>query len=412
VPRSRRPLLWPLFVLAAALVAVGLAMVVGDGDADDADDAGSPTTEPSEDGETEPPELDRVGSEEVRVGGTVTAAERVPLTYRVTYRARLPGAEPTTEVVTLRRPFESRVEVWQGPAASGERLSLQESSFGLLAVATSTQAPVVTVVGPAVASPDLRFDVALPAALEQGLLERREIRRVAGRLCQVYRAGTSVSAGQLVAPTDDEYADACVDGEGLLLEEWWVTEGRTVRQRVAVAVETGVDVDDSLFTLPRDPTVPAEDGGGGIRRLAEGSAPPGEFFEVGTPPAGMSLLGRFAVVPTQPQQFTDPARQGDILATTADVWVRGADFVVVDQGGALGSSEVYAPDPELPHAAVGALGEAELHMRLDRLEVRIHLDGNRFVRVYGTVPVDDLLAVARSLRRTEGSGIAFADEPG
>ena len=403
-------MLWPLVVLAAALAVGGILLVAnGDrgGDPDGRGDDGATATTTGADPER--PQLDRVGSEEVEDGAPLAVGD-VPATYRITYRVRLPGAEPTTEVVTVRRPFESRVEVHSGARPAGDPTSVQESSFGMLAVASATQEPAVTVVGPAVASPDLRFDVALPAALEHGLLEPRERRRVAGRTCQVYRAGTSVTAGQLVAPSDEEHADACFDADGLLLEEWWITEGRTVRQRVAVAVETGVRVDDSIFELPREPTVPADEGGGGMRQLAAGSAPPGEFFEVDAPPDGMSYRGRFAVVPTQPHQFVDPARQGEILATTADVWVRGPDFVAVDQGGTLGSSEVYAPDPDLPHVPVGALGEAELHVRLDRIEVRIHLSGNRFVRLYGTVPMEDLLAVARSLRRTEGSGIEFAGD--
>jgi hypothetical protein len=351
------------------------------------------------------PKLEREGSEELDGGDDVRL--RAPArSYRVTYRVRQPGDEPTTETIWVARPFEGRVEARRGDDDNGTLLTERESTFGHLAV-VGNEEPFVLVVGPRLAAPDLRLDPVLDEALERGLLERRERRSVAGRVCQVYRAASSVTAGDLDEPgTEDEYADACFDEAGILLEEWWISGGKPIRQRVAVEVETDIDM-GAVLRLPSSSTLPPEEGGGGIPELEPDSAPEGSFWQLGpeSVPRGFVFRGRYSVVPTQTEAFGDPRNRGSIVASTVDVWVRGPDMLVVEQGATLGGSSAFDPDPRAPTTDLGPLGTAELRLRLDRVEARVQLPRGGFLRVYGTLTSDEIVEVARALREMQGTGL-------
>jgi len=90
------------------------------------------------------------------------------------------------------------------------------------------------------------------------------------------------------------------------------------------------------------------------------------------------------------------------LSSTADVWTRGPDLLVLDQGGTLEQQRVYEVDPDNELIAIPGLGDAEVRLGLAGNEIRILRPAGRFVRVVGTLPPDDLLAFARSL--VEGVG--------
>lgn len=398
--RYRRPSLRGALV-AAAVVAV-ISVLVGVGVALRGEDSGDADERDVEEREEV---LEREGSEEV-AGGDVLEITDEPESYRITYRVTERGGGPQTEELVVVRPFWSEV-VTRGP--SGDIVNRQRWAFGRV---HTVDGPIFAV-GPTVPATDLRIAPVLEDALAADLLDRREQREVAGRRCQVYRAWASVVAGTLPAEReeDPEYADVCVDERGLIIEEWWVVKGDALRQRVAIDV-----VEDAPLALieawaNHDPTMEIDRGGGSVLRVRDDSAPPGPFFTVPAPPDGFRHVGRFSVIPPQADAFDeDTGRGGSLLASTADVWQRGVDIVVLDQGGTLGGLEVYTPDPDNRLVELPGLGSAEIVVSLNATEIRVQRPGGKFVRVLGTLAPDDLLDVARSLVEGTGSELVVLDD--
>ena len=392
-----------LVVAAVAAVAIGgVAFVALTGD------------EPAEPGAGE--RLTRDGSEAVAGESDPVTIERTPGAYRIVYRLEeRTGGEvrESTDKVWVRRPFESRLETWRGAPPGDEKVSTQVGAFALRRNESPAADPVVIGVPPSTAPSDVRLLPALAAAETAGLLERREVRQVLDRRCQVYRSGQLLSASVLRPPVDDEYTDSCVDAAGLVLEELLVLDGEVVSRRIAVEVEEDPELDDGLFVTGRR-TLEVRDGGGLVRRMTEG-LPPGEFlrYDPASIPAGFERLGRFNVIPSQPENFSDPSREGARETSFADVFVRGPDFLVLDQGGTLQGVDPFTEDPVSPRADLGPYGSGEVRLSGLVLEVRVKRSGGRFLRVRGTLPLDELARVGAAVTPTEGTGpLEFLEEVG
>ena len=127
------------------------------------------------------------------------------------------------------------------------------------------------------------------------------------------------------------------------------------------------------------------------------------------PPDGFTRVGRFAIVPPQAERFAASLQDPGIVAGTADVFVRGPDFVVVWQGGTLGGVEAYPPTDGAAAVDGGPVGRGEVLPSALGTELRFPQEGGRFVHVVGTLQADDLRAVARSLVETEGTGLVYLD---
>jgi hypothetical protein len=390
--RFRKPRPRGAIVAGVVVVAVGVGFAVADARGGDDDNNESPST-------TVERELERDGSAVATDGAPVVIGDE-PVAYTITYRVTERSSTATTEEVVVRRPFASETTVRR----DGEVIGVTRSAFGRLIVDDQ-----VFAVGPSLAGPDLRLRPALDDALARRLLDAREQRVVAGRRCQVYRAGASVVGGLLQPPPDPrtEYADACFDADGLLLEEWWVVDGDAIRHRVATEVTLDAPADLGREWESRATTLDLEHGGGSLLRLAEGSMPPGTFFLAATVPDGFEHVGRYSVIPPQGAAFGDAAQRGSIVASTADVWQRGPDLLVVDQGGSLEQRTVYERDPDHPIEAVPGVGDFEVILGLAGNEVRLLRDGGRFVRVLGTLSADELLGVASGLSAVEGNELVI-----
>ena len=357
----------------------------------------------------------RAGSIEVRDAPPVEI-ERTPSSYRIVYRLEEftgPKVALSTDKVWVRRPFESRLETWRGAPPGTEELSAQIGRFAMRRNESPAAEPVVIGVPPSTAPSDVRLAPALDDALAHGLLERREVRRVLDRPCQVYRSGQLLSASSLTRPTAAEHTDTCVDAAGLVLEELLVVDGEVLSRRVATEVEEDPQLDDGLFvTGPR--TLEVADGGGLVRRMGEG-LPPGEFlvFDPAAIPAGFERVGRFNIIPSQPENFSDPTREGARETSFADVFVRGADHLVIDQGGTLQGVDPFTQDPNAPRIDLGGLGAAEVRLSGLGVELRVKRSGGQFVRLRGTLDPQELAAIGRSLTAVEGTGpLEFFEEPG
>lgn len=351
----------------------------------------------------------RSGSEIVD-GAPPVEIVRTPTSYRVVYRSESGSGESqvvNTDKIWVNRPFQSRLESFTDAPPGTKRLSEEVADFGLRRSAGDTEAPLVLAVTPQVGAADIRVASALADAVEAKLVERREVRRVAGRLCQVYRSGTFFSDSVFKAATEEERADSCVDEAGIVLEEVLFAGDRQILRKVAVEVEEDAVVGPELF-VAGEPTVTVKDGGGFLRQADPTSGPVGEYFDVSSAPEGFTRRGRYTVIPPQPENFTDPTRQSQQLAGTVDVFERGTDFVLVDQGGTLRGAEPFRVDPASRMVDAGPLlGPAEVLLGPRGSEVRVARGGGRYLRVYGTLPVTELAAVARTLQPMQGTGLVY-----
>ena len=346
-----------------------------------------------------------------------------PQTYRIVYRLddhAAGGHVVSTDVLEVDRPLKGRLRSYAG--APDERdedeiIGGQVSVLTRLSVPEIEGRPAVTIrTPPDLAGNDLRFGPVAEWAVEQGFLERRERRRVLDRECTVYRAGDPVTAGGLtpVSPDGEDYADACVDDRGLLLEELWVTGGKVLRRKLAVAVEEDVAFTDADFPIS-DRVIDDPERSTTVRAVEPSSRPEGEFWvlDAAAVPEGFVGPQRFVVV--MPDDSTDrgdaPPDRARTLASVADIYVRGVDVLVVDQGGTIGSVQRRAVPAAAPRATAGALGEVGIIPGFRSLEVRSARANGRFVRVAGTLPPDQLLAVAASLRLEAGGGSGVVDLP-
>lgn len=348
-------------------------------------------------------------------GGSVDITERTPATYRVDYQVvGLGGDEPvvTSERLLVRRPFESRLESFDSerPPDDGRPRSVQVAALGQLISAGSSSERAVLVRPPAIGASDVRLQEVVDDAVEQGILERRERRVVGGRPCQVLRSGEPLTTGSVTAPSAGQHTDTCIDGAGLVLEELLVVDGEPLLRRVALDVEEGVRLDDELFATSGQ-TVPLERGGGSFVEVTAQSRTPGAFWEHedGRLPAGFRRHGRYAVVVAQPEDPNDPRDEERRLTYVSDVLVDGVDAVFVDQGSRVdGSRPIEVPD-SAPEVDLGDLGRGRVLLGANGSAVVAHLEGGRFVRVSGTLDVDRLVDVARSLRQVSGGRLTVVE---
>lgn len=353
--------------------------------------------------------LTRVGSVVVP-GGPAVEIARTPASYRVVYRleeARPGKVEYRTDEVSVRRPFESRLETRSGRPPGTKTETFQAARFAKRVTDTGGSVPLVLELSPGVPPSDVRLAPVLEDALAAGRILRREVREVAHRRCQVYRSAGYLSVSELRAPIGKEYADSCVDEAGLVLEEVLWSGSSMISRRVAVEVQEGVALSDDLFPdLPA--TVAAASGGGKVSKLKEGSAPPGEFLVLDTPPEGFEHRGRYSVIPPQ-SQSTDPLAESSVQAGVVDVWVRGLDLLVLDQGATLRGQAPFVMAENSPRIDLGGFGQGEVRLSALGSEVRALREGGRYVGVSGTLRVDELAAVARSLRTGPGGTFELDD---
>ncbi|HSP03541.1 MAG TPA: hypothetical protein VLR27_08585 [Acidimicrobiales bacterium] len=355
----------------------------------------------------------RSGSELVDADPTqLLDPEPAPESYRIDYRVEGHGGDElivTSDRLWVRRPWDSRLEVYPGATPDGEPDAVQVSAFGGFRADGEDGDAVVVASPPGSATSDVRIAGALVRAVEDGRAELVERRRVAERTCQVVRSATTLATGDLSPATGpDEYADTCIDASGLVLEEVLVSEGEVLLRRIATEVEISPDLDGVSFETG-DPTLSVDEGGGFVAETEPGSRVPGRFFEPSTPP-GFSRHGRFAVVPAQAENFTEIDRLPQRLTYISDVFVDGPDVIVLDQGGTVGNVD---PFPALQGEDVDvAAGAGVLTYGLGGPTVIVDLGEGRFLRARGTVAPDLLIELLDGLEEVEGGELRLLEPAG
>jgi len=345
----------------------------------------------------------RSGSVEIRGADPIAISTSVA-GYRLTYQveeAGTPKVLVSEEAIAMRVPFDSRVEVRRGNKLDRTEIASLGKHWTKTAAAAAlnTEVPAV-VAGVAPARP-----VTIDEAVTAGLAERREVREVLHRRCQVVRTGSRLTVEHLDARTDSSYVDSCIDASGLVLEELVVDAMGVTSRRVATEVDDQVQLDDSVFAIPAGPVLSPKEGGGITDPVDPASRPVGKSFELPDGTSGFRRVNRYQIVPIQPENFNDPVRSGFQRAATVDVFVRDRDVVIVEQGGTLQGADAFSREAAGKPVDVPRLGVGELFYGAATTELRIRRDGGHYIRLSGTVSTADLRTFAAALTEVDGTGL-------
>ena len=371
-------------------IALVLAVLVGcGGGGGGGDDHAAPRTTVT---------IGRAGSTRVHTTAHVTIGAP-PDTYEVRYRIEEvhdDKPESSTARLLVDEPFRSRLEIRRGTTL----VSLRVADLHYLGTRTSTGSNVLTPApGPAV-------DAVRPDLIVHD--ESGDVRRIAGRTCEMHQLGSALLDGDGTFTAGDD-VDVCVDERGLILEQLERVDGELTRRWIATSVDTAPSATDADFHLAGVKARPAKAGGGSVQDIEPTTAPPGSFWQLDAPPPGFTRLGRYAVVPPQGADPDDEKTRAQVVAGVVDVFVRGSDTVVVNQGGTLG--HVPPPLPPVTGSAgvdLGVLAKAASSYATPwGAEVRALIPPGRYVLVGGTLPASDLADVARRLHEIQGQGITY-----
>jgi hypothetical protein len=331
--------------------------------------------------------------EALPVGGGLEA-------YRITYRIESLDADDAlatrTQVVTVERPFDAHVLRYSGAEAVGAPEVAVISNLGLFADVTSADAVQSSASLPSAALGDLRLDGVLDELVGAELFVPRERREVGGRVCQVYRTGQALESLQLSKPTDTDYADACIDADGLVLEEIAVVGGETSFYEIAVSVDTAPEVAADEFTVDGEP-IGLADGGSELVELPSDVAPTAGYWVLPAP-GGYEHAGRYAIRTLAPADAATTTTVGAgppaTVETYVDVYRDGPSFVIVHQGVASqspGRDTTVGADVD-----AGALGSARVAYALSGNTLVVTTD-TWFVEVTAPMSSADLGAIASSM---------------
>lgn len=322
-----------------------------------------------------------------------------PTDYRIVYRVTTPDSSSEEEHV-VHRPFDAYVVQ---RTTDGEITAERWSELGSLTTRSqgADAVRISTAIAPAVS--DLRPEQFQASLVDAGQLVLRDVPvDVNGRTCRlVSEAGEAKTAGGGPVDAGDlgsvpVLVSRCVDAVGLVIEERWTTpDGERVLTKRAVELEVGAEVPD--IHVPAADPLGDDQGNGAVREVAPDEAPPFlEQFEL-PEPEGFTFVGRYAVMPARLGLTPEDLASGVAVALYTDVWRRGPDLLLLDQGATRGTAAPFDPRTRVGDAQVPALGTAELAMDLRSAEVRSTRPDDGFVRLSGTIPPAELLRLARTL---------------
>lgn len=321
-----------------------------------------------------------------------------PTSYRVLYEVTTPDGRGREELV-VHRPFEASVTE---RTPDGRLVTRRVSVRGLLVTVDGDGGP--TAIETAIAPPvgDVRVDRFGERLVAAGRLEAGEDGEVGGRPCRRTVETDTITTARPGTGEDPSpfpvRITRCVDAVGIVLEERIATPGgQAVRTKRAVALELGDDVDP--VEVPDAAPLRPEEGGGVVDDLADHPE-----VVVGwrvRPPEGWVHVGTYVVQPAR----VGVTGGGGAAALITDVWRRGPDLLQLDQGRVAPGSTPFDPDTAIEDVELPGVGAAVLAADVRQAEVRLAGTDGGFLRVAGTLPVDELLAVAATLEPTgDGAG--------
>jgi hypothetical protein len=320
----------------------------------------------------------------------------------------------STEDFRVQRPFRTHIDSRTGEPPGGDVQWSIISDFGLSSSETTgDEAPSIDSITPSAGIGDWRLDAVLADLIADKTFLPRERRTLLGRECQVYRTGAPLENYQISAPTDTTYADVCIDGSGLVLEQVAMEGGAVLEHLTATAIDLTPSLTDQDFAITGSPASLA-DGGTSLSPIG---GPPDDdsFWGFATPPTGYQLQGHYTLQQNATDQSAvsptgataDTTSPTDIAPTTVvtsyvDVYTSGANVIVVLQGP---TSVEPSDDNPGTDANSDALGKVTVESKLTGTQILAHptTTPDWFVEVSGSVARADLLAITGSMHNPPGS---------
>jgi len=312
-----------------------------------------------------------------------------PPGYTITYRVEVTIDKPevSRRVVAVRRPFDGSDRTT--PAGQPGAETGLVARGGHLYRLDPDKAVDLGDQGPAVAPGDLRLGPELPILRRLGLARPRGSATVAGRTCRRWRFGAPVT-DTFKAPTATEYADACIDADGLVLAEDWHLDGRRIRRTEAETVVTTPPGDEAL-SLGGRPVVSSA--AVGVTTLPLDAPPPvpGSWWVASPAPDAFHRIVRYRSTTVEPGTGVPLAG----TEFTADAYVAGSEAVWVEQRSGV---PVQPPKGTGEAVRAGPLGAGWLWLTPQGPQVRVGGGDGPVTVVRGTVSPERLLAFTRSLK--------------
>jgi hypothetical protein len=195
---------------------------------------------------------------------------------------------------------------------------------------------------------------------------------------------------------EDEYADICIDRHGIVIEEYWVKDGKLLRRRVATDLDVNVPIASDLFDAKADEPTPDR---GIIVRIDDPPSDEGlPLWTLPKAPKGFDRLGRYGVTLSRNSVPSIGGQSPEVgPSSTSDVYVRDADLIVVDQDPSLATTTSFDARP-VRDIKLERLKDGKLIVDARMSEVRASTGDGNFVRIFGTVPPDQLIDLANTLR--------------
>lgn len=391
---SRRGTVWTLrpahlVAMVVALVVLAAVVVAAAAGTDDEASTAATTSTMAVTSTTTPTTTTEAPPEPVdpQLVAVPAFEEDTPTAYRITYDV-VENQLPRTETITVRRPYESLVRserdgrLLSGSATSRSRLwTYLADREGWLAVQPQLHR----------AGSDHRPLRAMATAISLGRAEERGTATFAGADCRVFVTGQPLGTTGIVAPTDAESTELCIDDRGLVLHERWTIEGSVVVERTATSVEIDPAIDPAAF----DPSPEVEDAEEFEAILSTIAVPADEetiaLLETDIePPPGFVLDGTIL-------RAGNPER-GPSSSEIVRLWSNGTDLIEVAEvtsveGVSLGHGGAVPLDMDGP--------ETWFVPDFRASAVRVRLSDTSFVEIRGTDPAQ-LVALLDTLTRRRG----------
>ena len=331
-------------------------------------------------------------------GSTGSVAAAYPRSYVIVYTVIQNGAHHW-EVLSVQRPFTASDLTYttatsphDGDQPSGGSMS---TANGLYAVDTAA-VRLVSGRQPGVPAGDQYAGASIAEMTRRGLArDLGTTTTVAGRTCRIYRFAAPPSGAIAALAGGGDHDDLCFDADGLELSEAWVYRGAVVLQRTAVEVHASpLPVVQS--SAPQAPSTDGAAAAGPNAATITADAHPSTFIADPPPPQGFVAAG-----PAVDFRFPDPQSPSQAAAASV-VWAftDGAHVITVEAGSESGGGLPWSDgDTVTEPVGLRGLGPATTAVRSDGFELRIDLGQGEWVRVRGTVPLDQLIAYGHRLTR-------------
>jgi hypothetical protein len=332
----------------------------------------------------------------------------IPLDYRIVYAVVTPDGT-TSEEHIVHRPFDAETTTRD---ADGKVTSVRWSSLGRIVTrgSGSGSGTVRLDTAIALAEGDSRPDVLDAPLVQVKRLTAAGAGQVGGRPCtntarttKVATAGgdqASISNGGTLAVV----ITTCVDAQGLVLEQRYTTvaSGEPVLTKRAVELEVGDAV--PAIHVPSLRPIPVARGGGQVRKVAADHPVPFDRRLRWPTPKGWTFVGRYSVVPARLSSTGAPAGGAADISLYTDVWRRGPDVLLLDQGVRPGGEPPFDASSKLGPLTIPGVGPADLAVDPRLAELRFTSPGGGFARLAGTLAPKRLVALAETLVVSSASG--------